>query len=536
MTKREKVRFILGKCSAIFLILALVLSVFIIGFSAFSRKSIKVRAATGSTYDYLYSQYNTALNIYGSDFPYTLGENFDSLLYNLPSRYGTNAYGNAKRFDFSSFDFSDKNGIDGIFSLNTIDLPLESSSIGSFGNTPYRFFAVAPNSNGMPTSNYMEYFLVYDTLADGSIRYYQYFFEFSDNSTSAVCCSIPVRSTSNVITPQQLYDQTPSFMNSLADVHSAYGYQDTFLLYDSSTKYQTVLILPSYEGIVSRKLWYRANVYAHRYQFLDSDYLSGEYYSTLWEDVWQIIGKTLSSNSSFLKSLKTDFEKTISDLRSENSALASSVAEYKASYDSLFNDMAQLQSRYNTLLQEKNNLSATVDSLNSQLAELQLDYATVVKNYSQLTVEKNGLQVSLNTLRSQYDEALSTISAKDEEIAGFESEIETLNGDISSLNSSLSSLQSSYDTLQNNYNNLVLANEDLESALTTVRDQAFKDGVSSVEAMNDVLTVVPDSVVKIWNGVLAPVFRFDIAGVSLGLYLAGILVIGITFWLLTKFV
>ena len=65
-------------------------------------------------------------------------------------------------------------------------------------------------------------------------------------------------------------------------------------------------------------------------------------------------------------------------------------------------------------------------------------------------------------------------------------------------------------------------------------NNGYNQGVSDTKAMNNILTVAPESVVTIWNGVLAPIFRYDVFGVSIGSIFAGLVCLGGVFLIITK--
>ena len=66
-------------------------------------------------------------------------------------------------------------------------------------------------------------------------------------------------------------------------------------------------------------------------------------------------------------------------------------------------------------------------------------------------------------------------------------------------------------------------------------NNGYNQGVSDTKAMNNILTVVPESVLSIWNGVVAPVLRYDVLGISIGALIAGMVALGGLFFVLTRF-
>lgn len=545
MTKKEKARYCCGKASLVLILLAVLLSVFVLSYGLI----VAPKTASASTFDttsYLQSFEVAARQDpeFTPIYPFSVSDPYHTLFRGMPDKYvGVPVVGSNKNKTTSTFDFSttttnysyEVGGESKFYYFKKITL----SDPFTVSNIPYLWFMPDHGSNMDASGSGSDWLLILDTLADGSkvFRFIAIYTDLSSKSSvwyqsSWVVDSNFVPFVDGTSSDTSWFQVTGKNANSAANfvtLANTYGRSYEFFdCYNASTGLYSLVSLYPDSRVVNRQMTgiFRGDL---RYRFYDQVYADPEsnYYNSLFSDLSIDFSRRYTDNVDFVKSI---------------------IAPYKDKIDITASDYVKLKEQYDFYKSQYDVLSAQIQSLEYQIGELENSLSVAEQDKTALQGQYDDLNVAFNTLSTNYDNLNKTYDALDSNYNALDSNYQAVVSDYSKLEDSYNALQASYNdlsaskntlqssfnALQQKYNALVKDNTTWEEKYAQAFNNGYDQGVSDTKAMNNILTVAPNAVVTIWNGVLAPIFRYDVFGVSIGSIFAGLVCLAGVFLIISK--
>ncbi|XP_076874399.1 uncharacterized protein LOC143524712 isoform X1 [Brachyhypopomus gauderio] len=140
-------------------------------------------------------------------------------------------------------------------------------------------------------------------------------------------------------------------------------------------------------------------------------------------------------------------------------------------YNSLNAERDQLQTRYNSLTAERDQLQTTYNSLTAERDQLQT-------TYNSLTAERDQLQTTYNSLTAERDQLQTSYNNLTKEKEQFQTSYNNLTVEKDLLQNNYNSRAAERDQLQSRYNNMILERDQMQTrynSLTEERDQLNKE-------------------------------------------------------------
>ena len=556
MTKKEKARFICGKLSLVFTLLAVILMIFVVCYSSI----VTPKTASASTFDTASFFQDLEVSAqrnpdFAEFYPFSLTDSYHTLFNGVPERFvgkvtkGSNEASTSSTYDFktSTVNYQYTNGTSNknyYFKGLTLENPFSRENI------PYLYFSPNYSSTITNSGTGADWLLLLDTLADGSkvFRFIAVYATYGGTSSARENSAVWYQTSWTVedsfvpfvdgtgtdlswfnVTGKQI--ATPSSFTSYCSANS-YTY-DFFDCYETtSSLYSLVALFPD-KNVVKRDYYgiFRIDT---RYRFFDVTYADPDsnYYNSHFATLKQAFSDRYTANVSFAEKI---FDAT------------------KSKYNQLYHEFSNLKSRYESL-------EYSSRSIRKQLIDLQENVEDLTAQLQSKTADYDTVKAQYDSLTTQYNEVSSS---RDSYKAKFEAENANYNqlyGQYEDLEANRDLISAEYDDLQDTYSALVTSNQelksakaaldksyaDLQAAYNTLTDESRQDyseaynrgydaGVSDTKAMNNVLTVAPNAVITIWNGVVAPVLRYDVFGISVGSLVAGMVALGGAFFVITRF-
>lgn len=542
MTKKEKARFICGKLSLVFTLLAVLLTVFVVCYSSI----VSPKTASASTFDTdswfqdleVAAQRNPDFAEY---YPFSLTDSYHTLFNGVPERIiGKATLGSNESKISGSYDFTTSNPnyqySNGTSNTNYYFKYLSLSDPFSRANIPYLYFSPNYSSTMASSGTGADWLCLLDTLSDGTkvFRFIAIFltmggtYNACENSavwyqTSWVVDDSFVPFVDGTDTDLSWFNVTGKNIANAASFEqycSAHSYSyEAFDCYDTPTSLYSLVALFPDKKVVQRDYFgiFRIDL---RYRFFDITYADSDsnYYNSHFATLKQAFQDRYTANIGFAENIFDATEKR---------------------YDRLYDQYDDLKDRYNDLVDASKKFKWQIADLQDDVEDLTAKLQSKTADYDSLTAKYNDLMTSRNLYKTQYEAQLAAYDRLTADYNDLEANRDLISGEYDDLSDTYAALvtakaalQKSYDDLQAAYNTLT---DESRQAYSEAYNRGYDAGVSDTKAMNNILTVAPNAVITIWNGVVAPVLRYDVLGISVGALVAGMVALGGLFFVLTRF-
>ena len=542
MTNKEKARFICGKLSLVFTLLAVILMIFVVCYSSI----VTPKTASASTFDTASFFQDLEVSAqrnpdFAEFYPFSLTDSYHTLFNGVPERLvgkvtkGSNEASTSNTYDFktSTVNYQYTNGTSNknyYFKGLTLENPFSRENI------PYLYFSPNYSSTMTNSGTGADWLLLLDTLADGSkvFRFIAVYATYGGTSSARENSAVWYQTSWTVedsfvpfvdgtgtdlswfnVTGKQI--ATPSSFTSYCSAnHYTYDFFDCYET--TSSLYSLVALFPD-KNVVKRDYYgiFRIDT---RYRFFDVTYADSDsnYYNSHFATLKQAFSDRYTANVSFAEKIFDATEKK---------------------YDRLYDQYDDLKERYNGLVDASKKFRFQIADLQSDVEDLTTQLQAKTAAYDSLMTQFNEVSDFRDLYKGRYEEldaAYTRLSGQYDDLEEnrdlISAEYDTLQDSYAALQASKSSLDKSYADLQAAYNTLT---DESKQAYSEAYNRGYNAGVDDTKGMNHILTVVPDSVLTIWNGVVAPVLRYDVLGISIGSLVSGMVALGGLFFVLTRF-